>query len=805
MTLSLFKKIFVFSAILSIILSPLQVRGGEETLCYTEKIDNAPSFHLYTGWDDANNPITWKHTVPPGILDTVVRVGLYIEAWDVDYPANDEHDRVYFNGHDLGLLEGRNDTWITVEKTIPASWIREGINELSVGVDELKKGWKVTIRSSELRFYCSKPDPDFAIGASPASLEVEAGGRAEVAVVVTALNDFSSPVNLSVAGLPDGITGKFMVNPVTPSGETKLILTASGSPMAGTTRLIISGEGDSRTRETEIELVVKESPCPGFEADFVISPDHGPAPLKVKMDSKIIRGSKNASDYTFAWDLGDGSTAAGESVTRVYPDPGTYSILLEITDKCGNTSRRIRKIHVDTFRVDCEKSVDRTEAEPGDVLTYRIQVENSSEFMLENFSIEDQLSDALEYISQSSTFECTENGRLLTWKGRLSPSETGSIEIKARIRQDVFNGTRIENHTILRAPALAEEVESNSVYTTVSSDPVSPTKVKFTKRTETPVSRIGQVARFRLAVDNRSSGILINLIIEDFLPQGFSYVPESTILDGVRWTDPRGKRRLQWIIPAVSPGQRIILRFQTVIGSDVRRGRNTNRAFLTASDNTGQTIHLEDSDLINVSSDGMIFFSGVRGTVYIDRDRDRMFSPSDTPLQGIEVRISTGEKTVSGSTGEYSFENLFPGDYAVGVNRATLPEKYTLAYPFPVPVYLNDGLTDTVDFAVRFSGEDPEQTSRLEGLVFFDRNRNLRFDAGDTPAENFKVKIDNKSESMGEKGKFVFSRLDPGKHRVEISCGGKMVAREVVVPPGNVKMEFPLKYSGIKLIVTGEK
>ena len=39
-----------------------------ETLCYTERVTDAPSYNIYTGRNDPNNPIVWSHTVPPGIL-----------------------------------------------------------------------------------------------------------------------------------------------------------------------------------------------------------------------------------------------------------------------------------------------------------------------------------------------------------------------------------------------------------------------------------------------------------------------------------------------------------------------------------------------------------------------------------------------------------------------------------------------------------------------------------------------------------------------------------------------------------------
>ncbi len=350
------------------------MRSAEETLCYTQKIVNAPSFNIYTGWDDNNNPILWDHSVPPGVLGTVVRVGIYIEAWDVDYPANDEHDRVYFNGYDLGLLEGINDTWITVEKTIPVSFIKEGINELRIAVDELKKGWKVTIRSSELRFYCSTPDPDFTIGAAPSSVEIESGGTALYKVVLTSLNGFSSPVDLRVSGLPAGATGSFSEDPVTPGGETELTISTTTDIEPGTYKMKITGEGNNIIKETEVELIISESPCPEFEVDFTAKPDHGSAPLEVVLNSIIINRSKIAIITVILWDLGDGNTSTRKKLTHVYGNPGKYRIHLKITDKCGTTKEIEKVIHVDSVRIDCKKSVNRSEAKPGEEIEYKMHL-----------------------------------------------------------------------------------------------------------------------------------------------------------------------------------------------------------------------------------------------------------------------------------------------------------------------------------------------------------------------------------------------------------------------------------------------
>ncbi|MCP5047951.1 MAG: PKD domain-containing protein, partial [bacterium] len=250
--------------------------SADETLCYTQRITDASSSHIYTGRNDANNPIRWNHTVPAGILDTVVRVGLSIEAYDVDdEPEGDEHDRVYFNGYDLGLLDGGNNSWFTVEKTVPVEAIRQGINNLEVHVDELGKTWKVTIRASELRFYCSTPDPDFSIGATAVTGEVTQGDPAEYSVNLTGLNGFNSAVNLSVSGLPANAAANFTANPLTPSptAETQLTVTTALDTPEGTYTLTVTGQSGGKSHDTQVTLKVNAKP-PDPDFSINVATDH---------------------------------------------------------------------------------------------------------------------------------------------------------------------------------------------------------------------------------------------------------------------------------------------------------------------------------------------------------------------------------------------------------------------------------------------------------------------------------------------------------------------------------------------------
>lgn len=1027
------------------LLTPLSATTGQpEVLCFTQRVTDAPSFHIYTGRNDANNPIVWSHTIPAGILKSVVRVGLYIEAWDVDYPQDgDEYDRVYFNGHDLGLLEGFNNTWITVEKTVPVEALREGVNDLKVFVDEAQKEWKVTIRASELRFYCSAPDPDFSIGATPAAREIIAGQAADFTVTVIGLNDFTSPVGLRVEGLPTETSAQFTPNPVTPdpSATGALRITTTTAVVPGEYPLTIHGSGGEKMHQASVTLTVKPRPpeadfrlalepaaltlhrggsaqatvtataINGFAAavalrlegvpagltagflpdsitpaptaasalnftaaadlaagtynltlfgrsadgrehtlplsvtvvcnDFTVGvsarPALGPAPLAVQFTATMeaAAGSPAAvpAGTRYAWDFGDGSQVETTVPTaaHTYTVPGLYTAAVSVSGDCGlvrraqcpvdvhglngslslqfqpaetyagkevelrvtaaNTTRLafadvlvqvdlpppLRYVGDDsgvspalggnrlswrfpvldknaqtTFTVRLAvaadaaeglltvpaamlhaslgngqsiqaapaalrilgltvllgKQVSRADADPGQSLEYRLTVKNNSAVDLHNLRLTDRLDSGLQFVSAApaTPFRFTRKSDECTWQAdTLAAGQEVLLVLQARLREDLRAGTVVPNLARLEAAELRTAVLSNTVRTVIQGEPVNTGSVQFSQRPDLPQSEVGRVVRIRLRVVNASQGALLAPVIEEQLPQGFQYVAGSSLWQDQPFADPRGGRHLAWELPAIRPGETAELRFQAVIGADATRGRNVLTALLQAFDNTNRSIRLQAEALVEVSSGGFQFTATLDGSVFLDRDDDEFLSPADTPLSGIEVRLSNGRQASSDSQGRFLFENLNPGEYTVGVNRATLPEKYRMSSPLPRVVSLADGLSDTVDFPVRFGAQDETQPARLEGRVFFDKNRNRVFD-GDDPLHNeFSARLDGSMETRGKNGRFVFTHLKEGAHKLEIVYNGKTVTMAVTLKKGANTIDVPLPFSGIVITVKGEQ
>lgn len=907
----------------------VNAQGSQEVLCHTERVTDAASFNIYTGRNDANNPIIWQHTIPAGILDRVVRVGLYIEAWDVDAPpVNDEHDRVFFNGYDLGLLEGYNDTWMTVEKTVPLAALKEGTNELRVMIDELGKDWKVTIRASELRFYCSSAQPDFSLGLSPETLTIRQGENADATVMLTALNDFDGTVALDVTGLPEGVGAALGLNPLNPApmAQTGLHLSVAASVPVGRYSLTVRGVSGEIEHRADLQLTVETgSQPPIYNLVALASPDSGLPPLEVAFSVRSD-GDEPPAGTVYTWLFGDGNGAEGRTLRHIYRKAGSYRAKLTATLPSGESRKAEKTIRVispdsriilnfskdralageslnltinlqnphdgdlrnlelslpldsalvwkrmlkglspsatdgsliwqipllqaresldltmeiqvseqaktgmisqtaelkilglakphmsDAARLEIvpvalelTKTVNRASAAAGEELLYGIRLVNPG-FVDLPIKLEDHLPSQLELISATGPLTREQSGQSLSWQGGLPAGAELNWQIRTVVKADVFAGERLENTAQVNSEALSGTMHSNTVVTIIEGAGISENQVHLDHRAEIPQSDLGRLVRLRINLSNRSASSLINPRLSILLPSGFDYVPGSSLLNGAKTGDPQGRGRIVFVLASLGAGQSLTLQYQVVIGSSSRRGPNLCRAELRALDGTRKEVIRTADARINVSSTSLLFMCGLEGQVFLDRDGDGLYTMEDQALQGIDVLLSSGERAQSDAEGRFRFVDLYPGEFLVGINRAALDERFDLPRPMSKVVVLSDGLTDFVDLPVVFADQTGETLARIEGRVFYDKDRDGGFSAGSDPlTEAFTVLLDQRTLTRGQGGRFVFTRLEPGPHHLEIRSGGRSHHRDIHLKPGPQTMDFPLPFSGIRIRIQGEK
>ncbi|MGH8156872.1 MAG: RICIN domain-containing protein [Rhodanobacter sp.] len=101
---------------------------------------------------------------------------------------------------------------------------------------------------------------DFGITTSPTSLGVSQGAQASDTVTVSSFNGFNSSVNLSISGLPSGVTATFSPTSLMPPGNgsatSTLTLSAGPSATIGSATVTVTGVAGSLTHNSPINLTV---------------------------------------------------------------------------------------------------------------------------------------------------------------------------------------------------------------------------------------------------------------------------------------------------------------------------------------------------------------------------------------------------------------------------------------------------------------------------------------------------------------------------------------------------------------------
>jgi hypothetical protein len=103
------------------------------------------------------------------------------------------------------------------------------------------------------------PSADFSMSASSTSLTATRGGSSvSDTLTLSALNGYHNSVQLSISGVPAGVTASFSATSMTPSATSKLTLKAARSATRGTYTLTITARGsDGKVHSQPVQLTVK--------------------------------------------------------------------------------------------------------------------------------------------------------------------------------------------------------------------------------------------------------------------------------------------------------------------------------------------------------------------------------------------------------------------------------------------------------------------------------------------------------------------------------------------------------------------
>lgn len=61
----------------------------------------------------------------------------------------------------------------------------------------------------------------------------------------------------------------------------------------------------------------------------------------------VVFNNTSTNGVSYAWDFGDGNTSTAMNPTHIYNDEGTYTVVLTVTDQCGNTATSSQVVTID--------------------------------------------------------------------------------------------------------------------------------------------------------------------------------------------------------------------------------------------------------------------------------------------------------------------------------------------------------------------------------------------------------------------------------------------------------------------------
>lgn len=114
-------------------------------------------------------------------------------------------------------------------------------------------------------------------------------------------------------------------------------LSATVTLEQGASGYVFGYDGDHASR---ISLPEDASRPPAVRA--TVEADVVTAGQSVGFTAETVGGQ---APLSYAWDLGDGSTATGTSVTHTYADPGRYDATVTVTDDLGRTAQHTIPVH----------------------------------------------------------------------------------------------------------------------------------------------------------------------------------------------------------------------------------------------------------------------------------------------------------------------------------------------------------------------------------------------------------------------------------------------------------------------------
>ena len=202
---------------------------------------------------------------------------------------------------------------------------------------------------------------------------------------------------------------------------------------------------------------------------------------------------------------------------------------------------------------------------------------------------------------------------------------------------------------------------------------------------------LGEFVDYSIKIKNSSGQLLGQMQVEDHLPAGFAYVPNSARLnagtvrlDGSKVPEPEGGvgPKLIFNVGSVHDSVVLVLSYRVRVGPGALQGDGINRAqAFSARVATGINTKISNIATATVQVLPGVFSDRgfIVGKVFADCNRDRIQNGEERGVPDVRLYMEDGTFVITDAEGKFSLYNIRPQTHVLKVDATTLPEGAKLA------------------------------------------------------------------------------------------------------------------------------
>ncbi|QEF99953.1 Large cysteine-rich periplasmic protein OmcB precursor [Stieleria maiorica] len=396
---------------------------------------------------------------------------------------------------------------------------------------------------------------------------------------------------------------------------------------------------------TGLTIDAPDATSSGFDtAQQTITVVHDPIPVG-QTRTFTVTASVNEDASGSIVNTGSISVAGGESDTTNNSDTATTAMTPQ-------------------FDVTLTKTAGDTTPDPGDNVTYTIELTNSGPSTATNVVLTDDVPTGLTFVSGSLDGQsATVSGSTVTFPGvSLDENETLTATLVFTVGVDT-SGT-VTNTASVTADSGETDTTNNTATAAITATPQADLTVE--KTVDDDIAQTGETLVYTVTVTNDGVSTAFDSVATDTLPSGVTFVSGTdqnnnalSATGGVVTVDAGD----------LAPGASFSFTINVTIDADASGNLQNVVVVSTTTDESDDT---NNSDQATTAVDPMI--RSISGSVYFDRDNDGVRDADEVGIQGVTIRLTGTEASgnaiqertvVTDANGDYEFTQLGAGTYRV--------------------------------------------------------------------------------------------------------------------------------------------